>query len=274
MLCQDWGPHTLCRPCRTAWRPPVERCPRCALPWSAGGGCTAALDTSIDTQGSPANCPDCEAHSPEFDRAIAAVHYTAPWSTLVSRLKFQRAAALGEPLGRLLAEAVRLQAPNQGSLGGAAGRPDVVLPMPVSAQRRQERGYNQSWLLARACARHLQLPCRDDVLHRVQHTTRLMDLSAEERALALTHAFRVSRRQQHWAEGAHVALVDDVLTTGATADAACRALRDAGARSISLWVLARTPLARPRQDGGVTQALGGPVRTAEPSPFGSWPAAA
>lgn len=260
VLCQDWGHHTLCHPCSQTWLAPVHRCPRCALPWQPGDA------------HAPDRCPDCEAHSPEFDRAIAAVHYAAPWSTLVSRLKFQRAAALGAPLGRVLARAVRQHVE---ATSASAGRdptrdlPDVVLPMPVSAQRRRERGYNQAWLLARSCAAGLALPCRDDVLHRVQHTSRLMDLGAEARALALQQAFAVSTKQLHWVEGAHVALVDDVLTTGATADAACRALRDAGARSISLWTLARTPLARARQRD--LQVPGGPVRAAEPWPLDAWP---
>lgn len=169
---------------------------------------------------------------------MAALPYAAPWSTLISRLKFQQAAHLGAPLGRVLAHAVRPSL-------HASTCPDVVLPVPVSAARLRERGFNQAWLLARGCARGLGLPARADVLHRTQHSARLMTLDAEARALALRHAFAVAPAQQHWVEGAHVALVDDVLTTGATLNAACSALRAAGAASISAWVLARTPRERP-----------------------------
>jgi ComF family protein len=181
-------------------------------------------------------CPRCEAQQPEFDRAVAAVHYAAPWSGLIARMKFQGQADLGRPLGRLVAQAVATQvAKRNGSV------PDLVLPLPVSAPRLQERGYNQSWLLARHCAQALQLPCRHDVLQRTRHTARLMTLSAEDRAVALQDAFAVPASQVKRVRGKHVALVDDVLTTGATLDAASLALREAGATSISAWVLARTP---------------------------------
>jgi ComF family protein len=181
-------------------------------------------------------CPRCEAQHPEYDRAVAAVHYATPWSGLIARLKFQGQADLGRPLGRMVAGAVasRLEA-------GVGALPDIVLPLPVSRPRLQERGYNQSWLLAWHCAQALKLPCRHDVLQRTRHTARLMTLSAEDRALALQDAFEVSAPQAAAVRGLHVALVDDVLTTGTTLDAASLALRAAGARSISVWVLARTP---------------------------------
>ncbi len=181
-------------------------------------------------------CPRCEAQQPEFDRAMAAVHYAAPWSGLIARLKFQGQADLGRPLGQLVARAVGHQVAQR---GGAM--PDLVLPLPVSRPRLQERGFNQSWLLARHCAQSLKLPCRHDVLRRTRHTARLMTLSAEDRAVALQDAFAVPARARAHVRGLHVALVDDVLTTGATLDAASVALREAGATSISVWVLARTP---------------------------------
>jgi len=74
----------------------------------------------------------------------------------------------------------------------------------------------------------------------VQHTERLMNMSAEARTLALHHAFEVAPRHVAQVAGRHVALVDDVLTTGATLDAASLALRDAGARTVSVWVVAKT----------------------------------
>jgi len=185
-------------------------------------------------------CPRCEAHHPEFDRAVAAVHYAAPWSGLIARMKFQGQVDLGRPLGRMVAGAVA-RAVAMRLASGAAAMPDIVLPLPVSKDRLQERGYNQSWLLARHCARARKLPCRHDVLHRTRHTARLMTLSAEDRALALHDAFAVPTPRLRHVRGKHVALVDDVLTTGATLDVASLALREAGASSISVWVFARTP---------------------------------
>ncbi len=192
------------------------------MPWA--GGLAAASD-----------CPDCEAHSPEFDRAVAAVHYAAPWSTLIARLKFQGGSELGQPLGRLLADAVARQGARR-----TWPRPDVVMPVPLSRQRLAERGFNQSWLIAKACAARLALPAEHRALQRVQHTERLMRMSAEARAQALHGAFVVRPEHTRLVAGRHVALVDDVLTTGATLDAASLALREAGARTVSVWAVART----------------------------------
>jgi len=222
VLCGDWGPHTVCAHCLRDWAPSCMRCHRCAMP--VPGGADA-----------PDECSDCESRSPEFDRAVAAVHYAAPWSTLIARLKFQGRSELGVPLGRLLADAVSQQWDAR-----QLPLPDVVLPVPLSARRLTERGFNQSWLIAKACAARLGLPCAHHVLQRVQHTERLMNMSAEARTLALHHAFEVAPRHVAQVAGRHVALVDDVLTTGATLDAASLALRDAGARTVSVWVVAKT----------------------------------
>lgn len=181
-------------------------------------------------------CQTCEDQSPEFDRAIAAVDYTGPWPDLLARLKFQQDTALARPLGRLLADAVapRLR------IEGAA--PPLVLPIPLSDHRLRERGYNQSWLLAQAVAARLGLPARHDLLSRAHHTPRLMQLSAEERQQSVAQAFTVTASFEAAALGRDIALVDDVLTTGATLNACARVLLQAGARSVSAWVVARTPL--------------------------------
>ncbi len=179
----------------------------------------------------PLTCLACEDVSPEFDRTITALDYIAPWSALLSRLKFHDATALAKPLGDLLAQAV---APKR-------GRVSLVLPTPLSHQRMKERGYNQSWLLARRVAARLGLPARHDLLVRAHHTARLMTMPAEARAQEIQGVFEVSAAGRQWLAGRHVAIVDDVMTTGATLNAATRALLEGGARSVSAWVVARTP---------------------------------
>ncbi|HEX5355877.1 MAG TPA: ComF family protein [Aquabacterium sp.] len=180
-------------------------------------------------------CQQCEDNTPEFDRAIAAVDYDGPWPGLLTRLKFQGGTALARPLAAMLAERIHLR---------RAGA-DLMLPVPLSRQRMSERGYNQSWLLARHLERQLAIPASVDILTRRQHTQRLMSLSAEERAIQIKHAFDVPASAQAAIKGRHIALVDDVMTTGATLDACAHALLEAGARSVSAWVVARTP--QPRQ---------------------------
>lgn len=173
----------------------------------------------------------CEDQSPEFDRTVCAIHYTAPWSPLLARLKFQEGTALARPLGDLLAQAV---APR---LSGV----NLVVPVPLSKQRLIERGYNQSWLLADRVARKLKLEARHDLLSRTVHTSRLMAMSAEERQQHISDAFEATPIGMRLLQGRHVAIVDDVMTTGATLNSAARALLEVGAHSVSAWVVARTP---------------------------------
>jgi ComF family protein len=217
LLCHSWQSGTLCQACSRQWRHPRLRCQRCAIDLPRGH-CEGI-------------CTQCEDQSPEFDRAITALDYTAPWSPLMARLKFHGATELARPLGRLLADAV---APRR-------GRVNLVLPVPLSPKRFIERGYNQSWLIARQVAKRLDLPVRHDVLSKVRHTSRMMSLSAEERRLHIHGAFELTRQGAKAIQGKDVAVVDDVMTTGATLNEIAHVLREGGARSVSVWVVARTP---------------------------------
>jgi predicted amidophosphoribosyltransferase len=113
--------------------------------------------------------------------------------------------------------------------------------VPLARERLRERGYNQSWELARRLARSLALPARADALFRLRDTGHQLQLDRAARHANLRDAFVVSPRHAAWVRGAAVALVDDVLTTGATAHAATLALLAAGAADVRLWVVARTP---------------------------------
>lgn len=216
-LCRSWQSQPICAACLTAWRHPSRRCLRCAI------------DLPHDHPDTV--CQACEDQSPEFDRAIVAVDYSGPWPGLLTRLKFQGATALAKPLAQLLAEAVCAR----------RGATSLIVPIPLSKQRLRERGYNQSWLLAKQVGRRLDIPARMDVLERSRHTQRLMSLSAEERLRQIRDAFHVSPRALATLAGQDVAMVDDVMTTGATLNACALALLEAGARSVSAWVVARTP---------------------------------
>lgn len=217
LLCGQWQDHPLCQVCVERWQRPVPRCVRCA----------------IALQGQPPDsvCPACEDQSPEFDRAVAALDYAASWQGVLSRLKFQEGTALARPLGDLMLKALA-QRPH---------RVDLIVPVPLSRPRLLERGYNQTWLLAQHLGRSLGHPARHDVLHRVQHTERLMHLDAEARRAQIAGAFEVPEATLPHIQRRHIAVVDDVLTTGATLNEVARTLREAGARSVSAWVLARTP---------------------------------
>ena len=217
LVCHTWQHERICGDCRAQWLHSRPRCLRCAI--------------DLPPSNLQGVCAQCEDQSPEFDRAVAAVDYTAPWSPLLAQLKFQGATALARPLGQLLAQAA---APRR-------GRVSLVVPVPLSRQRLAERGYNQSWLLAQQVASQLKLRARHDVVARSRHTSRLMSLSAEERQQHIRGAFQVTRPGMLALKGRDIAVVDDVMTTGATVNALASTLLSGGARSVSIWVVARTP---------------------------------
>ena len=123
------------------------------------------------------------------------------------------------------------------ALAGAE-RPQALVPVPLHTGRLRERGYDQALELTRPLARRLGLPLRDDLLRRARATAAQSTLDAGQRRRNLRGAFAV---RGHCALPAHVALVDDVMTTGATAHAAASALLRAGVARVDVWVCARVP---------------------------------
>lgn len=157
------------------------------------------------------------------------VDYAFPWDGLIAAFKFQGRPELAALLAGLLDPAL------------ADAAVDLVLPVPLSAARLRERGFNQAWELARRLARARRLAADAHLLLRVRDTPHQTGLGAEERRRNLRHAFLVEPSRKAALAGRRVALVDDVLTGGATSDEAARTLREAGAAEVQLWVVARTP---------------------------------
>jgi ComF family protein len=162
---------------------------------------------------------------------VTGLDYGYPWDRQLADLKFHRRL---EPIGALLQ-------PLLARLHDARGSGLRVVAVPLSRERLRERGYNQSWELARRLARALALDTRADALFRVRDTGHQLGLHRHARGANLQGAFVVTPRHAAWVRDARVALVDDVLTTGATAQAAVRTLRAAGAWDVQVWVVARTP---------------------------------
>jgi ComF family protein len=219
-VCRGWCDGGLCGCCRARFALALPRCAGCAL----------ALPVATGAPADPL-CTRCRLAPPPWSRAVAGVDYGYPWDRLLADLKFhQRLDAVGALLAPLLA---RLQAQRGGDLR--------VVAVPLSRERLRERGYNQSWELARRLARAHALDARADALFRVRDTGHQLGLHRQQRQANLQGAFVVTPRHAAWVRGARIALVDDVLTTGATAHAATRALRAAGAREVQVWTVARTP---------------------------------
>ena len=180
-----------------------------------------------------ADCSTCRRRPPPVARTVVAMDYRPPWDGLILRLKFGADLALVNPLAQALADAVAAQMD--------PAEVDWVLPVPLHPDRLRQRGYNQAWLLARATARHLCRPALADGLVRWRATEAQAGLDLPQRAGNVQAAFMANPAHVQRLRGRAVALVDDVMTTGATAYAAARAAQAVGVRAVHLWVVARTP---------------------------------
>ena len=168
-----------------------------------------------------------------FDACVTGADYAHPWDQLIAGFKFHQKPELAAALCELVLRAVRAT--------DHAAWPVLLLPVPLSRERLRERGYNQAWELARRLASRLGMAARADVLQRSRDTPHQIGMTRAEREHNLRDAFWIEPRQRHRLQGAHVALIDDVFTTGATAHAAALALTRAGATRVDVWVVARTP---------------------------------
>jgi ComF family protein len=218
-VCGDWqGPQgraALCGACMVSFAAALPRCTRCGL----------RCGTPVQA------CGACLQTPPRWRHAYCAVEYGFPWDQLIGRLKFQGQPELAAPLSALM---LRVAPP--------PGAVSALLPVPLSQTRLAERGYNQAWELTRQLGAACALPARADVLWRpLASAASQTALGRRERLQRLRGAFMVNPAARSWLQGRAVALVDDVLTTGATAQAAACALLQAGATAVDVWVLARTP---------------------------------
>jgi ComF family protein len=216
-VCRTWSRQRVCADCSARHTRPVWRCGRCALPV----GTVTPL------------CGTCLRNPPPFCAATCAVDYAFPWDRLIAAFKFHGQVDLALPLARQLTAALHG--------ADAAKGIDLVLPVPLAPGRLAERGYNQAWELARRVAGALALKANATWLQRPVGGAHQADLPREARATNLRGAFMVAPPHQTQLAGLHLALVDDVMTTGATAREASATLLRAGAASVAFWAVARTP---------------------------------
>jgi ComF family protein len=243
----------------------VDLCGYCldSLPWNHSGclRCAIPLDPEPVLEPSADEvCADCRAKPPPFLRALVPLRYQSPVSGWIARLKDQLGMAEGRVLGTLLADAVDAAYRADAAMTGHASRiilPDAVIPVPLTRLRLARRGHNQALTLAMPVARRLGLPLWRRALVRVRSGPRQRRLGRSDRLESPANAFRCSRR---WpAPGPRLAVVDDVLTTGATVTAVSLALLAAGAAEVHVWCAARTPRRRRPGDGA-----GDPARLPAP----------
>lgn len=212
-ICQSWPHPPLCEACISRFAQPLHRCLSCALP----------LPYPIR------RCGTCLRHPPPLDVCLAATAYAWPWVDVIARYKFHQQAGWAGPLSTLMRSTPWAE--------DALDTADWVLPIPLSVQRLAERGYNQSWLLARLLSPH---KADAHLLLRTRDTPSQRTLPRAERLANLIGAFAVEPLRAAQLRGKKVVLIDDVMTSGASLHTAARVLRQAGAAQISALVLART----------------------------------
>lgn len=214
-VCHAWPSQRICNACVARFAQPASRCQRCALRVPAG--------VSV--------CGACLQHPPAFDACLAAVDYAYPWAGALADFKFRAAPGWASMLATLLRSTPWVEP--------AIEAADRVLPVPLSAERLRERGFNQSALLAQRLA-----GTRADVhsLLRLHATEAQSGLPRAQRLRNLRGAFAIEPSRAAALRGQRVVLLDDVMTTGATVHAATLALREAGVAHVTVVVLARTAL--------------------------------
>lgn len=211
VLCEGRGHRgrDLCRACAEELPRNASCCARCALPLPV-----------------PAElCGLCLKRAPAFDAALVPYRYAYPLDRLLTRFKFGADLGVGRVLAELIGDAARRRV--------APGT--LVIPVPLHARRLAERGFNQAHELARLTAARLELELAPRALRRVRKTVAQTGLAADERRRNLRRAFEAADR----VAGRAVVLLDDVVTTTATARECARALKRAGALRVELWAVAR-----------------------------------
>jgi ComF family protein len=200
----------LCEGCRADLPWNRIACPVCALP----------------QQGLSYVCASCASTAPPYDLAWSAFRYETPLPSTMAGLKYHAQLRHARLLGLEMAEALARR---------AAPLPELLLPMPLHPRRLRWRGYNQSLELARAIASRLAIEIDATAVRRTRATADQIGTSAARRRRNVRGAFAAESRLR----GRHIALIDDVMTTGASVAELARACRKAGAATIEVWTAAR-----------------------------------
>lgn len=216
ILCGDHGQRPtldICEPCSADLPPNLYPCPVCAQPLMDQG------DTAWP-------CGHCAREPRMFDRAVAPYLYDYPLDHLIHAFKYHGVLSYGRVLGTLLAYHLRAR---------KEALPEALVPVPLHHTRHRERGFNQAYELARPLSSLLGIPIDDNLCRCRRPTVDQTELTAVERRKNVRGAFKLNYRPGY----KHVALIDDVLTSGSTANAIARLLKRAGVRRVEIWTIAR-----------------------------------
>ena len=211
--------------------PSICICPACRqdLPWTGPHCQQCGLPLPNESDDS---CGQCVQKAPPFHLTICPLRYEFPVDRLVQALKFKRQLAEGRVLSHLLCEYV---------IQHGSDLPGILIPVPLHRLRLIRRGFNQAYELGSYASRVLGIPLQTSGLRRRRNTAAQSGLSRKQRRRNVRGAFYWQDRNR---PGDHVALLDDVMTTGTTVSECARVLKKAGARRVDIWVTARAIPAR------------------------------
>jgi ComF family protein len=217
-LCEEPG-NLLCAACLAdASMDPTTGCRCCALP--------------LDRSGQALPCGRCLKRRPAFDTTVAAASYEAPFDRLVLGLKYGATLAYAPLFAGMLHRLL---------IARDLDEFDLLMPIPLSRDRLALRGFNQTVEIARPLARRLGKPLDTGAVLRIGRTVPQAALRFDARRRNVRGAFAVVDAHRHRLAGKRIAVVDDVMTTGATLDEFARTLKRAGATAVINLVIARTP---------------------------------
>jgi len=189
------------------------------LPWHTADQCPQCALVAYDGQ----LCGNCLASAPEFDATMALLRYQHPLDSMLQRYKYGQSLTMANTFATLLSASINTQ-------------PDIIIPMPLHPQRLQERGFNQSLEIARLIAQQLNIRLEANVCKRIKLSPPQASLPLKQRVKNMKGAFSCTSR----VDNLRVALLDDVMTTGASLNALAKAVKSAGASHVECWVVART----------------------------------
>ena len=213
-LCDNPNSHSLieiCHDCINELPYKNQSCSRCALP--------------LESSNSPI-CGHCLSQPPSYDVLLSPFEYHFPIDKLITELKFRQKLYSAHTLGYLFSQYIQSK---------ATPLPECIIPVPLHPKRLRQRGYNQSLEIARVVSKILNIPIERKLCQRIKDTEPQSNLDADKRQQNIKNAFAV-KQQNHYK---HVAILDDVVTTGQTVETLTKALRINGISIIQVWAIAR-----------------------------------
>ncbi len=202
----------ICEPCAISLEKNADCCYRCG----------ETFESSISA---PKICGKCIYSPPAYDETHAPFIFQSGMRYLIHALKFHNSYKNSRLLGRLISE----------SLQNTPGLPELIIPVPLHPIRYRQRGFNQSLEIARTVSKQLKIPLDYSSCQRRKYTLQQSDLPAKRRKNNLRNAFTITRP----IKADHIVILDDVMTTGATANELAATLKKAGVNRVDVWVCAR-----------------------------------